>query len=290
MHGCALPPPTPLRRSGAQAVERAMHLLHLISIHGRKGLQLGDLARLAGLDPGTARRLLLALMRGGFVSQEAATRRYFLGLEFFSVAAAAANRFDLSEARRSTLSRLSRATGAASVWFARDGCDIVCIDAVHAPGQPVSVDIGARRPIGADSFGIALLAALPEEECRLLAADNLPRFSRAADEAARILNDRLSRARREGYAMDYDDPWKGCSLAVAVMDRNGRAEGVLGLSAPSFRPEAVANLAWLVAGQARTYQDATSRLPTTSRGRKARASDGLFAELAVSHGEIGETV
>ena len=266
-----------------------MRLLHVIAIQSRQGLALGELAEQAGLDRGTARRLLLALMAAGFVSQEPASRRYHLGLQFFSLAAAAANRFDLSEARRATLSRLSRATGAAAVWLVRDGDDMVCVDGVHAAGQPVALDIGARRPLGADTYGIALLSLLTEADCSAVLTRNAPRLSLIGSQEIRSVHDKIARARREGYAVNYDLPWSGCSLAVAVKDRDGRVESVLGLSAPAFQPAAIANLVAIVGSQIRSYQDAASRLPAALAGgrRLPGIRPALFEELDVSHRETG---
>lgn len=283
-----VPPSAPSdRRSGSQSVERAIRLLQIIAVNGSHGLALADLAAQAELDRGTARRLLLALMRAGFVSQEEGSRRYQLGLQFFSLAAAAANRFDLHDARRATLSRLSRATGAAAIWLVRDGDDIVCVDGVHTSGQTVALDIGVRRPLGADSYGIALLALLPEADCALILARNAPRLAHVGAEAGRLLDERIARARRDGYAINYDMPWSGCSLAVAVRDSGGRVESVLGLSAPAFQPAAIANLVAIVAGQIRTLQDAASRLPAAfaDRRRVTRRGLALFDELDVSQCE-----
>lgn len=277
------------RRSGAQSVERAMRLLQIIATKGRQGLALGEVAAEADLDPATARRMLLVLIGAGFVSQEAGSRRYHLGLQFFSLAAAAANRFDLSETRRATLSRLSRATGAAAIWLVRDGDDIVCVDGVHAAGQPAALDIGARRPLGADSYGIALLSLLSEADCAIILARNALRLTQGGVRNLREIHERIARARRIGYAANYDMPWSGCSLAVAIGDRDGQPESVLGLSAPSFQPPAVANLVAIVTGQLRAYQDAASRLPAApaDRRNRVRRRPALFVELDISHCETG---
>lgn len=68
---------------GARAVERAMMLLSLVGRGGDGGATLAAIVAGGGLSKATTRRLLLALMRGRMVEQDAATRRYRLRPETF---------------------------------------------------------------------------------------------------------------------------------------------------------------------------------------------------------------
>lgn len=218
------------RPPGVQSVDRAGRLLQVLALNGRQGLALGPLADRAGLDAATARRLLLSLMRIGFVSQDERDRRYFIGLELFSLAAAAANRFDLGEMRRSALASLSRQSSFAAAFFLRDADDVICIDAVHGAHSPAASDIGARRPIGAEPFGLAVLAALPDEEGETVMIRNVRRYARDPEEAIRQVGERLRRTRRMGYSVEADPARGRSALAVAVKNRDGRPEGAIGVT------------------------------------------------------------
>ena len=66
---------------GAQSVDRALGLLALVGRHAGRGAALSSLVEESGLNKPTARRLLLALIRAGFVEQDEATRRYYLGAD-----------------------------------------------------------------------------------------------------------------------------------------------------------------------------------------------------------------
>lgn len=58
------------KRDGAQSIERALMLMQLVGRAGQDGIRLADLIAQSGLVKPTARRLLLALIRGGLVEQD----------------------------------------------------------------------------------------------------------------------------------------------------------------------------------------------------------------------------
>ena len=70
-----------------RAVSRVLAILR--AFEGAGALSLGEVAKIADLDKGTARRLLLTLMEERFVYQDAQTQRYGLGDGIRSLAAAA---------------------------------------------------------------------------------------------------------------------------------------------------------------------------------------------------------
>ena len=66
-------------------VEKALRLLTLFS-EQRPELGLSELARLAGYDKATSRRLLVALQRYGLIEQSPGSRRYRLGTTVLQLA------------------------------------------------------------------------------------------------------------------------------------------------------------------------------------------------------------
>lgn len=221
----------PERRNGAQAVERALTLLLQVARDDGSGQRLTDLAGRTGLDAATARRLLSTLARHGFVEQDPTSRRYYLGLEFFSLAAAASNRRGLGTTARDVLERLRLETGATAAFCLRSGLDLVCID-ISRPANDCSndsIDMGWRRPIGAGAFGIAVLAALPETEGENVAIANVRRISRAPEQAIRVIRQELIAARKNGFAHTIDPATGETHMAVAIVNRKGEPEGALGI-------------------------------------------------------------
>lgn len=224
----------PERRNGAQAVERALRLLLHLAAHDGSGQRLTDLAVENALDAATARRLLSTLGRYGFVEQDPFTRRYYLGLEFFTLAAAASNRRNVGTTARAVVERLAATTGADAAFFLRSGQELVCMDIARGEAgyADEGFEIGLRRTIGQGGFGLAILAALPEAEAEDIALATLIRTAVSPELAARQLFKDIDRVRLQGYALARN-PLNGRSeLAVVVLGRDGRPEGALGLGLP----------------------------------------------------------
>lgn len=192
-------------------------------------------------------------MRKGFVAQDTATGQYHLGLDFFSVAAAAANRFDPGENRRAILRELSRRAGLAAAYFVREDADMICIDIVQHAESP-GLNIGARRPIGSEAFGLALLAALPDDEGEAIVIRNVRRYSRTPEAAIRQVGERLRHARGCGYSGVVEPFAVAWSLAVAMTNRDGRAEAAIGITASGRMPDNPDHIAQVVLQAAQTLQ------------------------------------
>ena len=253
-----------IQRSGTQAVDRALTLLHHIASGNGGGQPLGALARRSGLDAATARRLLRALINHGFVEQDDRSRNYYLGLDFFTLAAAASNRLDLAESVRASLFRLQMLTGRNAVYRLMSGADLVCVDSVRPAGavEAGTGQIGARIPVGSDAFGIAVLAALPELEAEDLVIQNIRRFSLAPEDTVRDLRSAILATRRDGYTVAGCGSAGTAGLSVALINRDGRPQGAIGLEWPGFEAvdqASVRAMAKVILDEVRLLQDALWR-------------------------------
>lgn len=221
------------RASGAQSVERALTLLMQIARDDVGGSRLIDLAARSGLDPSTAHRLLSSLIRYGFVEKDASARRYFLGLEFFTAAAAASNRLGVADTVRDALLNLRDETGGTTMFLMRSGGDLVCVD-LQFGAHETSVnplDLGSRWPIGAGAAGVAVLAALPDAEAEDIAVRNARRFAGDPEEAVKSIRRGLIDARQRGYSIEKEGAGL-VTFAQAVIGPTGRPDGALALNAP----------------------------------------------------------
>jgi DNA-binding IclR family transcriptional regulator len=237
----------------------------------------------AGLDRATAHRMLSTLVRHGFAEQDPATKRYVLGIDFFTLAAAASNRFDLTEVARAALQRLSQATGDTAVFCQRAGADIVCLDIETGafPIKTLPMDIGSRRPLGCGAAGVAVLAALPEAEADLVLAQNLARLGTVHGVGAEELAAALAACRATGHAAFPEDAQRRMEgVAVALTDRRGRPQWAIAVTSIAERldPARQSEVAALLAAEARAINDAMLRLPDQARHRMrwARGPSGDF--------------
>ncbi len=71
--------------SRMKTVDKALSVLDQFSLEAKE-IGLSDLARMAGLDKAATRRLLVAMVKHGFVEQSAETRKYRLGHGFLRLA------------------------------------------------------------------------------------------------------------------------------------------------------------------------------------------------------------
>jgi DNA-binding IclR family transcriptional regulator len=86
----------------------------------------------------------------------------------------------------------------------RTGLDTLCVARRIGsyPIQVLSIEVGARRPLGVSSAGIAILAALPAPEARRIVSDNEVRFTGYRTTAALAL-DQIAVTRKRGYCLHH---------------------------------------------------------------------------------------
>jgi DNA-binding IclR family transcriptional regulator len=258
--------------SGSQTVDRALTLLKLVAVAPKGGLRLLDIAAASGLDRATTYRLLTSLVGHAFVEQDAATKRYELGLEFFTLAAAASNRFDLAGQARIALERLSAASGDTASFYLKSSLNLVCMDLETGsfPIRTLPMDIGGHRPIGAGAAGIAYLSVLADAEIGQILKKNARRLAKNPGQDAETIWAAIADCRRLGYALAPDEPLgRIAGLAIALMSRHSRPIGTLSLSGipERFSPDRVSALCTMLNDQAAFLAESLGLMPDTDRHR-----------------------
>lgn len=150
---------------GTQAVARAVMLLRQVVTAGNPGARLVDLAKRSELHNATAHRLLRAMTAEGLLSYDPAQKRYYTGPEIFRFAQSGFGPA-LSRLFHPALERIAQRTGLAAYLSVREGAEIVCVDRVVGQSlvQVVPYTVGSRRPLCVGAAGLAILAALEDEE------------------------------------------------------------------------------------------------------------------------------
>lgn len=139
--------------------------------------------------------------------QDPATRRYLIGGDVSLLGLARSERFPI-----------------------RHGADSVCIDRRpgSSPVKVLSIEIGARRPLGVGVSGLVLLASLPEAEAAQIVRRNTRRLHALHVDPAALL-ERAARTRAQGYAYAPVGVVPG-SRAIAVPVRLADGRTVAGLA------------------------------------------------------------
>ncbi|RKK05233.1 IclR family transcriptional regulator [Pseudoroseomonas wenyumeiae] len=238
--------------SGAQSSERVIALLKLVAGQSTAGIGLAELVEASGLNRPTARRLLLALMRGGLVEQDAHSRRYHLGPESYVLGTLAADRFGIHRLAMDGLARLAQASGDSAFLCVRREMFTVCLHREEGsfPIRTHVLAAGMRHPLGVGGAGLALLAALPDPEVEAALEANAgllaTSYPQHRPERLRAL---VAECRMRGFAINpglvVSHSW---GMGLAVRDAAGEPVAALSLAAiesrmgPDRQPELAALL------------------------------------------------
>lgn len=222
---------------GAQSIRRALAVLRIVASGQERGVRLIDAARATGLNRTTVHRILRVLIDEGAVEQDRLTRSYLIGREMALLGLARTARFPIRAIAEPHLRHLADTLGDTTFLTIRNGVDSVCID--RRPGSyPVkvlSIEIGARRPLGAGVSGLVLLAGLPPDEARQIVQRNGRRLAQLGIDGAALLA-RAEQARTLGYAFAPHGVVPGTrAVAVPVRRQDGRTVAGIALTATSDR-------------------------------------------------------
>ncbi|WP_367193150.1 IclR family transcriptional regulator [Amorphus sp. 3PC139-8] len=225
--------------NGSQSVDRALALLNLVGRHADRGISLASLVEVAGLNKATTRRLLLALMRAGFVEQDAGTKRYHLGEGAYVLGSLAARRFGLLELSMDSLARISRHTEDTSFLSVRRDTHALCLHREEGtfPIRTHVLQAGDEHPLGCGAGALAILAALPDTEIEAVIDVNTPllreRYPMLTPERLRA---EVAATRERGFSVNpgliVANSW---AVGMVIRFPDGRPAGALSVAAIDSR-------------------------------------------------------
>jgi DNA-binding IclR family transcriptional regulator len=256
-----------------QSIERAAAILSALAAGGGQGRRLIDLAADTGLGKSTAFRILGTLVRTGLVEQDQHSGHFYLGLRFFALGVASANRYGLAELASDAMRRLADRTADTVYLSIRSGTEAVCVDRVTGsfPIKTLTLHAGDRRPLGIGAGSLALLAWLPDQEVRRIIDANAPLLTRYPNFDAATLLELVDASRRQGYAFNDRMVIPGmCAVGAPILGKDGHPVAALSVAAIESRmqPGRRADIAAWLTDEARTLQerltDATAGLTQAS--------------------------
>lgn len=240
-------PPVARPKPVIQVLERLHGILDALATQADP-IALKDIARLTGLHPSTAHRILndLVLMR---MVDRTEPGHYQLGMRLLELGNLVKARLNVRDAAASPMRDLHRLTGETINLAVRQGDEIVYVERAvsERSGMQVVRAIGGRAPLHLTSTGKLFLA---EDDIRAVRSygmrTGLAGTTRNSITRMEQLESELERVRSRGYARDNEELEMGVRcIAAAVRDDAGRLVAGLSISAPADR----ANDGWLVALQ-----------------------------------------
>ncbi len=246
-----------------QSVERALQLLEEVAA-SRVGLTAPEIARRAGVNRGTAWRLLSTLEHFDLIERDSRSGRYTASYGLVRLARAT-DATALSRRSRPTLEQLAAETGGSAFLEVSSGGKPVILDEAR-PASPVLVDLaGMDIPLHCGSVGKLYLATLPEDELEDYLAGPLAAPTQHTITDPNELRSHIAECGRSGVGVNYmehREEW--CGISSAITDLAGRHLAYLNLTLPTYR--------W-------SEPDMRSLIPTM-RSAASQAADRLHTAAA----------
>lgn len=230
--------PPAAKASGTQTIQRASQLVRLIASRSRTGMRLAEIVQHCHLERPTAHRILKCLVDEGFLMLDAGTRHYFLGPLIFELGLASSPQFNLVDLCRPSLQRIAEQAGDTVFLSVRSGHDSVCIDRKEGsfPIKALTLEVGARRPLGVGAGGLALLMLLSDEAADEIVRANATRLGSHHKLTVPALQKMLKRSRQLGYALNDTHVVAGATtLGLPIVNRYGNPFAALSIAAISSR-------------------------------------------------------
>lgn len=182
---------------------RGIVLLRLLAAAGRRGVALTQLAKSAGLPNSSVHRLLTQLREQRLVMQIDGSARYVIGPLAYELGLVAAHQFDIRELCQPAMERLALEAADTVYLVQRSGTEAVCVDLRQGPTamRVTALQIGSRRPLGLGAGGLAILAAMPEDEAREVLASVAGTIENEWHFPEATLKESLQAARARGLAV-----------------------------------------------------------------------------------------
>lgn len=195
--------PSPARTS----LEKGLDLLFVIADRGRDGMSLSAAARKADMHAATAHRLLGALTARNFVSFDPYSKRYHLGVMPYELVDRAGQDLafvDFRRRMRCSLKSVQQGAGGIVCLSVPSAGEALCIDVIAGETDITvnTLEIGARRPLGAGGASLALLASLPDTEREAIIERESERYLKYGDLTAEIVRAAAERLATDGYVVN----------------------------------------------------------------------------------------
>jgi len=220
-----------------RSLDKALRVLGLLA-QEHEDIDLGSLAKQAGLPKSTLIRLLSTMRAHGIIQQNPKTRRYRLGWALVRLGKAAERQFDLPRIIHPFLERLAQETGETASLAVRTGEYAFYVDQVLSQnvirGAPPT---GAALDLHSTAVGKLLLSNLEETEVEQLIHEcGLPQRTEKTISNMSRLRRELAVTRSRGYAVDNEEAeLGGRCIAAPIHDGNGTILAALSITAPTSR-------------------------------------------------------
>lgn len=221
-----------------KSLVKALNILELLADGNQPTYTLTELSRALRLHVSTVHRLLVNLVRQGFVETDAATGGYRLSFRVLRMGLKVLDRLDFRRVAHPLLRQLNEQTQETVHLAILHEDKAVSIEKFGSP-QPVGLTapLGGVLPLHATGVGKTLLAYHGEDLVRRTAESaGLERFTYHTVTGLPQLRKELARVREEGYAVDNEEAVVGLRcVAGPIFDHSGEVVAAFSVAGPATR-------------------------------------------------------
>ncbi len=254
---------------------------------------LTQLSRRLHLHVSTVHRLLVNLVRHGFVEEDSVSGGYQLSFRVLRMGLRVLDRLDFRRAAHSLLRDLNLRTKETVHLAIMQETRAILIEKFGSP-QPVGLDarLGGVMPLHCTGAGKTLLAYHSEDLPNQIAQlPGLTRMTAHTITALPQLRKELERIREQGYALDQEEAVEGLRcVAGPVFNHTGEIVAAFSVAGPAMRltPARIPEIAQLVR---ETSQQISYRLGyrTSLRSLAGPPGGSPRAERGVQRGRTGDS-
>ena len=217
-----------------QVIDRVFNILDSFTFENRE-MTLTDIAKNAGLNKTTAKRLLSNLTRRKYLQWDPKTKKYKLGLRLFELGGIVFSSFSLRKTVEQHMNYFRDKVGATVLLGVILENQLVYIDKREGNGMiRISSEIGWRRPLNYGMLGMVLLAYQdPDYVKKILDEYPLKSYTHySITDKSKFLS-RLEEIRKQGYVIETEEAVIGViGIAAPIRDYTSKTVAALGIALP----------------------------------------------------------
>jgi DNA-binding IclR family transcriptional regulator len=219
-----------------QTVDKAVELLGYFS-ERQPEFGLSELARTAGFDKASTRRLLLALIKHDYIEQNPSNKAYRLGIGVLRLARVRETSMPLDSIVSPLLDELVEITGESAHFSMLSGDRISTVGiAETSKSNRINFVLGEEGPIHATSSGIVCLAYSSEAYVTAVLKRDLEAYTQNTVTKKKQFREMLRNVRASGYHINREQyEVDVCSIAAPVFDHASRPIGAFAVASPTSR-------------------------------------------------------
>lgn len=216
-------------------ISRIIRIFELLT---KEPLTAAELARELDINRSTALRLMAELVETGYVTRDAATKRFTLvPSQFLDLVPSRTVPAEPPGTVTPVLAEIRDHTGEATILGVPSGNTMVYL-AYYSTFHAVAVveQLGTIRPMHCSALGKAYLSAVDSGTLQsVLRRMSYREGTERAAHSETDLRTRVRQARRDGYALDLDETFEACRCVAVPLHIKGSLVGAVGISGPTSR-------------------------------------------------------